>query len=108
MALYVAGVIFMALLGLDILTALGSVAATIGNIGPGLGTVGPTDNYAHIPATGKWVLSFMMLAGRLEIYPVIILITRSFWKKLGSKRRLNPIINLTPEFFTISSVSLIL
>ena len=81
LGLYVFGVLFMAFLGLDILTALGSVAATIGNIGPGLGTVGPTDNYAHIPVTGKWVLSFMMLAGRLEIYPVIILMTRSFWKK---------------------------
>jgi len=81
LVIYVIGVIFMALLGLDILTALGSVAATIGNIGPGLGSVGPTDNYASIPATGKWILSFMMLVGRLEIYPVIILLTRSFWKK---------------------------
>ncbi len=81
LVIYVIGVIFMALLGLDILTALGSVAATIGNIGPGLGSVGPTENYAGIPATGKWILSFMMLVGRLEIYPVIILLTRSFWKK---------------------------
>ncbi len=81
MVIYVIGVILMAMLGLDILTALGSVAATIGNIGPGLGSVGPTDNYAHIPATGKWILSFMMLVGRLEIYPVIILLTTTFWRK---------------------------
>jgi trk system potassium uptake protein TrkH len=43
--------------------------------------VGPTDNYSHIPVTGKWILSFMMLVGRLEIYPVVILLTPAFWKK---------------------------
>jgi trk system potassium uptake protein TrkH len=74
-------VIVMALLGLDFESAFGSVAAAIGNIGPGLGSVGPTDNYAHIPPLGKWVLSFMMLVGRLEIYPVIIMLTPAFWKK---------------------------
>jgi len=79
--LFVVGVLFMSLLGLDFLTSIGSVAATIGNIGPGIGTVGPTDNYAHIPVIGKWFLSFLMLVGRLEIYTVIILLTRSFWKK---------------------------
>lgn len=79
--LFIIGVLAMAILGLDLETAFGSVAATIGNIGPGLGTVGPTDNYAHIPVTGKWILSFLMLVGRLEIYPVIILLTPAFWKK---------------------------
>jgi trk system potassium uptake protein TrkH len=80
-ALFILGVLIMALLGLDFDSALGSVAATIGNIGPGLGTVGPSDNYAHIPMTGKWILTFMMLVGRLEIYPVVILLTPAFWKK---------------------------
>lgn len=81
MALFVFGVLIMSQLGLNFVSAFGSVAATIGNIGPGLGTVGPTDNYAHIPETGKWVLSFLMLVGRLEIYPVIIFLTPAFWKK---------------------------
>ena len=81
MALFVAGVLLMSFLGLDLETSLGSVAATIGNIGPGLGDVGPTDHYAHVPDAGKWFLSFLMLAGRLEIYTVIILFSRSFWKK---------------------------
>jgi trk system potassium uptake protein TrkH len=81
MALFVVGVLFMSLLGLDFVSAFGSVAATIGNIGPGLGSVGPTDNYAHIPVTGKWFLSFLMLVGRLEIYPVIIFLMPAFWKK---------------------------
>lgn len=79
--LTVIGIIFMSLIGLDFQTAFGSVAATINNIGPGLGQVGPTENYAHIPAIGKWFLSFLMLAGRLEIFTVLILLTFSFWKK---------------------------
>jgi len=79
--IFVIGVVCMAILGLDFVSALGSVAATIGNIGPGLGSVGPTDNYAHIPVLGKWLLSFMMLVGRLEIFPVIIFLTPAFWKE---------------------------
>lgn len=80
-ALFVFGTLFMSMLGLDLATSLGSVAATIGNIGPGIGDVGPTDNFAHIPAIGKWFLSFLMLAGRLEIFTVIILFSRSFWRR---------------------------
>ena len=72
--------IFMTILGLDLVSAFASVAATLGNIGPGLGSVGPTDNYLHIPTIGKWILSFCMLAGRLEIYTVLVLLTREFWK----------------------------
>ncbi len=51
--LFVAGVILMSVLGLDLESSLRAVAATVGNIGPGLGGVGPTDNYAHIPGIGK-------------------------------------------------------
>ena len=79
--IFVLGVVFMTLIGLDFVSSLGAVAATIGNIGPGLGSVGPTDNFAQIPAAGKWVLSFLMLVGRLEIYPVIIFLSPTFWKK---------------------------
>jgi len=79
--LFIGGVLVMTLLGLDLTSAFGAVAATLNNIGPGLGSVGPTDNYAHIPLIGKWVLTFFMLAGRLEIYTVLILFTPSFWKK---------------------------
>ena len=80
-ALFTGGVVFLSILGLDLESSFGAVAATLGNIGPGLGSVGPTDNYAHIPVLGKWILSFFMLAGRLEIYTVLILFTPSFWKK---------------------------
>jgi trk system potassium uptake protein TrkH len=79
--LFVLGIIIMAVMGLDFNTSFGSVAATIGNVGPGLGAVGPTGNYAFIPVAGKWLLSFLMLVGRLEIYTVVILLTPVFWKK---------------------------
>lgn len=71
----------MTMMGLDVLSALGSVAATINNIGPGLGSVGPTDNFAAVPLLGKWVLIFCMLLGRLELYTVLILLTPDFWRR---------------------------
>ena len=74
------GALIMTLFGLDMITSIGASAACINNIGPGLGLVGPTDNYQHIPDLGKWVLSSLMLIGRLEVYTVIILFSRSFWK----------------------------
>jgi len=73
--------IIMASMGLDIISAVASVAATIGNIGPGLGDVGPVDNYAGIPVAGKWLLSVCMLLGRLEIYTVLLLLMPEFWRK---------------------------
>lgn len=65
----------------DFTTALASVAATMCNIGPGLSGVGPAENYAWIPTSGKWVLSLCMLLGRLEIYTVLIALSRISWKK---------------------------
>jgi trk system potassium uptake protein TrkH len=73
--------ILMTFLGLDMITAFSSVAATIGNVGPGFGAVNAASTYSEIPSLGKWILSFCMLAGRLEIYTVIILIIPEFWKK---------------------------
>ncbi len=73
--------VIMALLGLDIVTAAGTSAACLGNIGPGLGNVGPTDNYAFIPAVGKWILSISMMIGRLEIFTVLVIFTGGFWSK---------------------------
>ena len=79
--IFAIGSVIMAALGLDIVSAIASVAATIGNIGPGLGTVGPTNNYAHIPIVGKLLLTFFMLLGRLELYTVLVLFTKSFWRR---------------------------
>jgi trk system potassium uptake protein TrkH len=85
MGLYVGLFAFSSVLissmGVDFITSIASVAATIGNIGPGLGMVGPVDNYAQMPYLGKWVLIWCMLLGRLEIYTVIILFVPEFWRK---------------------------
>jgi len=79
--LFITATLIMASLGLDMISAFASVAASIGNIGPGLGMVGPVKNFFHIPEFGKWVLIFCMLLGRLEIYTVILLLTPEFWRK---------------------------
>ena len=75
------GAIVMALIGVDFMTAIGSVATSLGNVGPGIGTVGPVDNFAHIPAAGKWFLAFLMLLGRLELFTVLILFTPYYWTR---------------------------
>ena len=71
----------LAALEVDVLTSISAVIACISNIGPGLGSVGPTENYSQIPILGKWVLIFCMLLGRLEIYTVVILLAPWFWRK---------------------------
>jgi trk system potassium uptake protein len=79
--IFVFSSLFMSLLGLDFETSIGSVAASLGNIGPGLGKVGPADNYSFIPDAGKWLLAFLMLLGRLELFTVLVLFTATFWKR---------------------------
>lgn len=76
----VAGILLLALLGIDIRTAIGASAATIGNVGPGLGRVGPVAHYATLPEPALWVLTFLMLLGRLELYTVLVLFTRGYWR----------------------------
>ncbi|MBC8311454.1 MAG: TrkH family potassium uptake protein [Candidatus Marinimicrobia bacterium] len=67
--------------GLDLETSLTAAASAIGNIGPGLGSIGPWENWAHLTDFAKWVSSFTMLMGRLEIFTVVVLFSRSFWRK---------------------------
>ncbi|MEE4196924.1 MAG: potassium transporter TrkG [Bacteroidales bacterium] len=81
MLITIIGTIIISSLGYDLDTSVGAVAATIGNIGPGIGMVGPVENYAHFPDFGKWFLSFLMLIGRLELFTVLILFSPAFWKK---------------------------
>ena len=64
----------------DLTTALTTGLATVGNVGPGFGAIGPSQNYAFYPDAAKWWLSFAMLTGRLEIYSVLLLLTPSFWR----------------------------
>ncbi|WP_280178413.1 TrkH family potassium uptake protein [Modicisalibacter radicis] len=72
----------LALLGLDMVTALSGAATAVANVGPGLGeTIGPSGNFASLPDAAKWLLCLGMLMGRLEILTVIVLFTPTFWKK---------------------------
>jgi len=73
--------VLLSALGVDFTTAFSAVAATLGNIGPGFGMVGPVDNFAQIPYLGKWLLIWCMLLGRLEIFTVIIFLVPEFYRK---------------------------
>jgi trk system potassium uptake protein TrkH len=75
------GSLLLAALGVDLLTSLAAVVACMFNIGPGLGGVGPTETYAHLPDLAKWVLCVCMIAGRLEFYTLLVILTPGFWKK---------------------------
>jgi trk system potassium uptake protein TrkH len=90
-SLYVILVLFGGMLltffGMDILTAVGASAATVGNIGPGLGAVGATDNYGWISDPGLVVIIFLMLVGRLEIYTVLLLFHPDTWKRQRARGR---------------------
>ena len=76
-----ASCLMLAAVGVDVFTAISAVAATMFNIGPALAGVGPTDNYAGLPAIAKWVLCFDMIAGRLEFYTLLVTVTPWFWRK---------------------------
>lgn len=81
LAMTAAAFLALSAMGLDMITAFSAVAATIGNIGPAFGAVGPSLTYADLPGAAKWILSFCMVAGRLEIYTLIVLLIPEFWKK---------------------------
>jgi trk system potassium uptake protein TrkH len=81
MGLFALSAVILAGIGVDFRTSFSAIAASIGNIGPGFGLVGPAGNYAPIPFLGKWLLIWCMLLGRLEIFTVIILVVPEFWRK---------------------------
>jgi trk system potassium uptake protein TrkH len=81
LVIFMIGAMVLAALGLDIISALTAMAACLGNVGPGLGSIGPMDNFSVIPLTGQWVLIVSMLLGRLEIYTIIVLLMPAFWRK---------------------------
>ena len=77
---FLAGTLAMAAFGLEPVTAASSVVATLNIIGPGLGDVGASENFTAVPEGGRWVLSALMLIGRLEIFTVLVLLTPAFWR----------------------------
>lgn len=81
MLVFLVGTLVITLLGLDLHSAAGAVITTLGGIGPGIGTVGPVSNFAHVSDAGKVVLALIMIIGRLEILTFIALLSPAFWKK---------------------------
>ncbi|MBI4495361.1 MAG: TrkH family potassium uptake protein [Deltaproteobacteria bacterium] len=79
--IFAVGSLALSLMGSDIVTSISAVATTLGNVGPGLGAVGPTDNFAHLPQAAKWILIACMLLGRLEVYTLLVLFVPEFWRK---------------------------
>ncbi len=79
--IFVLASLLMAACGMDLISGGAAVVACLANIGPGLGTVGPVDNFAAVPAFGKSVLIVCMLMGRLELFTVLVLFFPSFWRK---------------------------
>lgn len=79
--IFAAGVMVLTAMGIDFDTSIGASAACLGNIGPGIGKVGPVFNYEFLPDAAKWVLSFLMVLGRLELFTVLMLFSRHFWRK---------------------------
>jgi trk system potassium uptake protein len=84
---FMTGTFLLAILGavtgpdLDMVSTVSAVATALGNVGPGLGTVGPAENFIAVPALGKWLLASLMIVGRLEILPILILFNRELWRR---------------------------
>jgi trk system potassium uptake protein TrkH len=84
---FMTGTFLLAIIGsmgdpqLDVITTVSAVASSIGNVGPGLGLVGPTETYLVVPALGKWLLAALMIVGRLEILPILILFNPELWRR---------------------------
>ncbi|MEC7618953.1 MAG: TrkH family potassium uptake protein [Bacteroidota bacterium] len=75
------GSIFLSFLGIDMLTSISAVASAVGNVGPGIADVGPSSSFSQLPTSAKWILSLLMLMGRLELFTVCVLFTPYFWKR---------------------------
>jgi trk system potassium uptake protein TrkH len=82
MLLFIIGALVLGFLGLDFTSAIGGAASSLGNVGPAFGSLSPLSNFSGLPALGKWWCCFLMLAGRLELFTVLILLTPYFWKRI--------------------------
>jgi len=81
MLIFILSSVILTFLGLDFTSAIGAAASSLGNIGPAIGSISPTNNFEHLSSGAKWFCSFLMLIGRLELFTVLILFTPFFWKK---------------------------
>ena len=80
--IFTLGSLILTVIGVDFLTSISAAATAIGNVGPGIGSVGPSASFSHLPDLAKWVLSLLMLMGRLELFTVCVLFTPYFWKRI--------------------------
>ena len=85
--IFCTSVLLISFEGNDFVTNFTAVAATINNIGPGLELVGPTANFSFFSNFSKWILMFDMLAGRLELFPLLILFHPKMWKDFVQNKR---------------------
>ncbi len=81
MLLFIIGALVLGFLGLDFESAIGGAASSLGNVGPALGSLNPVSNFNSLPDLAKWWCGFLMLAGRLELFTVLILFSPYFWKR---------------------------
>ncbi len=81
MLLFIIGALVLGMLGLDFESAVGGAASSLGNVGPALGSLNPVSNFNSLPDLAKWWCGFLMLAGRLELFTVLILLNPYFWKR---------------------------
>ena len=81
MLIFILGTVILTMMGLDMKSALGASASSLGNIGPAIGSVSPVNNFTHLSDSAKLFCSFLMLIGRLELFTVLIVLTPFFWKK---------------------------
>lgn len=77
----IVSILIMMGFGVGFLESVGTVISSIGNMGPGLGTCGPAFSWSELPDPAKWLLSFLMLLGRLELFTVLLLFSSDFWRK---------------------------
>ena len=74
--------VLLSINGLDFITSISAAATSISNVGPGLGEyIGPNGNFSQLPNISKWILSFAMMLGRLEIFAILVLFLPAFWRK---------------------------
>lgn len=76
-----AGAVILAFSGMGFMESISGMITCLSDVGPGLGTIGPTGNFAHLPDFSKWFLSFVMLVGRLELFTVLVIFTPIFWRR---------------------------
>ncbi len=73
--------IALSFVGMDFLEAMSGAVTAVSNVGPGLGAIGPNENFKHLSDSAKWILSIGMLLGRLEIFTMLVLISPKFWTR---------------------------